>query len=45
MINLYRVLAGFNLSYDELKDLCTEAWKDADRFVISFRAKTRNEQK
>ena len=28
--NFYRDIAGFNMSYDEFKRLCKEAWKDED---------------
>ena len=33
-INIYRDVAGFDMSYEEFKGLCREAWKDEDYIYI-----------
>ena len=30
MENIYKDIPGFDMTYDESKDICREAWKDED---------------
>ena len=32
--NIYRDIAGFDMSYDEFKELYREAWKDKHNFLL-----------
>ena len=43
MENIFRDIAGFDMSYDEFKDPCREAWKEYNYLFID-RSKKKNEK-
>ena len=42
--NLYRDIAGFDMSYDEFKKLCKEAWCDEYNYLKIIRQNKKNER-
>ena len=43
--HIYRDIAGFDLSYDEFKSLCKEAWRDKCNYLLINRLEDRNGSK
>ena len=39
--NLYREVAGYDMSYDEFKELCRKSWKEAYNYLCIERSKKR----
>ena len=40
--HIYREIAGFDMSYDEFKKLCTEAWKEKNNYLIINKLEDKN---
>ena len=40
--HIYREIAGFDMSYDEFKSLCTEAWKEKYNYLIINKLEGKN---
>ena len=43
--HIYRDIAGFDMSYDEFKSLCREAWKEKYNYLIINRLEDKNGSK
>ena len=43
--HIYRDIAGFDMSYDEFKSLCREAWKEKYNYLLINRLKDKNGKK
>ena len=43
--HIYRDIAGFDLSYDEFKELCREAWKEKYNYLLINRLEDKNGSK
>ena len=43
--HIYRDIAGFDMSYDEFKSLCKEAWRDKYNYLIINRLEDKNGSK
>ena len=43
--HIYRDIAGFDLSYDEFKSLCKEAWRDKYNYLLINRLEDKNGSK
>ena len=43
--HIYTDIAGFDLSYDEFKSLCKEAWRDKYNYLLINRLEDKNESK
>ena len=43
--HIYRDIAGFDMSYDEFKELCREAWKEKYNYLIINRLEDKNGSK
>ena len=43
--HIYRDIAGFDMSYDEFKSLCREAWKEKLNYLLINRLEDKNESK
>ena len=43
--HIYRDIAGFDMSYDEFKSLCKEAWRDKYNFLLINRLEDKNGSK
>ena len=42
---IYRDIAGFDMSYDEFKTLCREAWKEKYNYLLISRLEDRHDKK
>ena len=40
--HIYRDKAGFDMSFDEFKELCREAWKEKHNYIIINRLEDKN---
>ena len=40
--HIYRDIAGFDMSYDEFKSLCREAWKEKYNYLLINRLEDKN---
>ena len=43
--HIYRDIAGFDMSYDEVKNLCKEAWRDKYNYLLINRLEDKNGSK
>ena len=43
--HIYRDIAGFDMSYDEFKSLCKEAWRDKNNYLLINRLEDKNGSK
>ena len=43
--HIYRDIAGFDMSYDEFKHLCKEAWKEKHNYLLINRLEDKNGKK
>ena len=43
--HIYRDIAGFDLSYEEFKELCREAWKEKYKYLLLNRLEDKNGKK
>ena len=43
--HIYRDIAGFDMSYDEFKELCREAWRDKYNYLLINRLEDKNGSK
>ena len=43
--HIYRDIAGFDMSYDEFKSLCREAWKEKYNYLLINRLEDKNDKK
>ena len=43
--HIYRDIAGFDMSYDEFKSLCKEAWRDKYNYLLLNRLEDKNGSK
>ena len=43
--HIYRDIAGFDMSYDEFKSLCREAWREKYNYLIINRLEDKNGEK
>ena len=43
--HIYRDVAGYDMNYDEFKDLCRKSWKDDYNYLYIDRSKKRNQGK
>ena len=43
--HIYRDIAGFDMSYDEFKSLCREAWRDPYNYLLINRLEDKNGSK
>ena len=45
MCNIHTDIAGFDMSYDEFKSLCKEAWRDKSNCLLINRLEDKNGSK
>ena len=43
--HIYKDIAGFDMSYDEFKSLCREAWKEKNNYLLVNRLEDENGKK
>ena len=43
--HIYRDVAGYDMIYDEFKDLCGKSWEDDYNYLYNDRSKKRNQGK
>ena len=43
--HIYRDIAGFDMSYDEFKNFCREAWKEKNNYLLLIRLEDKNGSK
>ena len=43
--HIYRDITGFDMSYDEFKELCREAWKEKHNYLETNMLEDKNESK
>ena len=43
--HIYRDIAGFDMSYDEFKSLCREAWREKYNYLLINRLEDKNDKK
>ena len=43
--HIYRDIAGFDMSYDEFKNLCRETWKEKNNYLLLTRLEVKNGKK